>query len=164
MPQVRKLVSGGQTGADRGGLDAAVILGLDHGGWCPRGRRAEDGCIPPGYGLRETASRDYAVRTEMNVIDSDATLIIGRGRLAGGSALTARLSAAHGKPWLRVDLDTMSAGDAARRVRAWLGGLAVSVLNVAGPRESERPGIGEAARDLLVEALGHGHGSRPGRG
>lgn len=160
-PRIRRLVSGGQTGADRGGLDAALLLGLDHGGWCPRGRRAEDGSIPLGYRMRETASHHYAVRTEMNVIDSDATLIIGRGALAGGSALTARLSAAHGKPWLYVDLNTSTRDQAARRVQAWLRSLAIAVLNIAGPRESQSPGIADATRALLLDVLGHDHGSSP---
>ena len=80
-----RIVSGGQTGVDRAALDAALELGIAHGGWCPRGRLAEDGPIADRYGLRETASSDYAVRTEQNVVDSDATLILHRGPLTGGT-------------------------------------------------------------------------------
>jgi 2-succinyl-6-hydroxy-2,4-cyclohexadiene-1-carboxylate synthase len=156
---VRKLVSGGQTGADRGALDAAMALGLAHGGWCPRGRRAEDGPIPMRYALVETAARDHAVRTEMNVIDSDATLIAGRGPLAGGSALTARLAAAHGKPCLCVDFDVMSGDELVQRVRAWLERHGPEVLNVAGPRERQCPGLAADVRDLLVAVLA-GDGGR----
>jgi 2-succinyl-6-hydroxy-2,4-cyclohexadiene-1-carboxylate synthase len=152
-PCLRKLVSGGQAGADRGGLDAAMALGLAHGGWCPRGRRAEDGPIAARYALRETIARDHAVRTEMNVIDSDATLVVSRGALVGGSALTARLASAHQKPFLWLDLDVLDHAQAVARIRAWLGDHRVEVLNVAGPRESQCPGIAADVRSLLVEAL-----------
>lgn len=152
-PCLRKIVSGGQTGADRGGLDAAMALGLAHGGWCPRGRRAEDGPIAARYALRETVARDHAVRTEMNVIDSDATLIVSRGALAGGSALTARLASAHQKPCLWLDLDAVDRAGAVARTRAWLERHRVGVLNVAGPRESQCPGIAADVSALLVEAL-----------
>lgn len=166
-PGVRKLVSGGQTGADRGALDAAMALGLAHGGWCPRDRRADDGVIPTRYALVETAARDYAVRTEMNVIDSDATLMVARGPLTGGSALTARLAAVHGKPCLYVDLDTLSGAEAVPRVRAWLERHGPEVLNVAGPREQQCPGLAVEVRALLVAALagdaGHGPGQPAGR-
>jgi hypothetical protein len=152
-PCLRKIVSGGQAGADRGGLDAAMALGLEHGGWCPRGRTAEDGAIADRYALRETAARDHAVRTEMNVIDSDATLLVSRGALIGGSALTARLASAHHKPCLCLDLNAMERAEAIERVRAWLGRHRVVVLNVAGPRESQCPGIAADVCSLLVEAL-----------
>jgi hypothetical protein len=149
---VIRIVSGGQTGADRGALDAAIALGLPHGGWCPRGRRAEDGVIPDRYLLDETGSRQYAARTERNVIDSDGTLIVIRGRLQGGSALTARVARARGKPCLIVDMARDTAG--ADEIRDWLRKHAIAVLNVAGPRESHCPGIGEQVKTLLIETLG----------
>ena len=93
-----KIISGGQTGVDRGALDAAISLGIPHGGWCPRGRLAEDGRIPDRYQLRETDSPDYPSRTEQNVLDSDATLILYRGRIAGGTEFTLRLAQQHGRP------------------------------------------------------------------
>ncbi|HID74598.1 MAG TPA: hypothetical protein EYP56_01225 [Planctomycetaceae bacterium] len=146
-----KVVSGGQTGVDRAALDAAIELGIPHGGWCPAGRRAEDGTIPVRYQLRETESADYSVRTERNVVDSDATLILYRGTLSGGTELTWRLAQSHGKPCLLVDLD----GDpSVRRVREWLGRVRPAVLNVAGPRESQNPGIGDRSRRFLVHLLG----------
>jgi hypothetical protein len=151
--RLRRIVSGGQTGADRGGLDAAIELGLDHGGHCPRGRRAEDGVIPARYRLVETESREYAVRTARNVRDSDATLLVTRGTPTGGSALTADLARRQGKPLLHLDLD--AAGPAAAgRLRGWLADTGAEVLNVAGPRESGCPGIAAAVRALLVDALG----------
>jgi hypothetical protein len=76
-----KIISGGQTGVDRAALDAAIELGIPHGGHCPRGRRAEDGRIPDRYQLTETDSAQYRVRTERNVLDADATLILCRGRM-----------------------------------------------------------------------------------
>src|SRR3990172_5973691 len=133
-----KIVSGGQTGVDRAALDAAMALGIPHGGWCPRGRLAEDGTIPSCYDLSETDSSDYAVRTERNVLDSDATLILSRGCPAGGTERTLRLARRHGKPHLVVDLDRPGDLD---EIRRWLAEHRPAALNVAGPRESQSPGI-----------------------
>ena len=90
-----KIISGGQTGVDRAALDVAVELEIPHGGWCPKGRLAEDGRIPDSYKLRETTSREYAVRTEQNVLDSDGTLILYRESISGGTELTLRLAEKH---------------------------------------------------------------------
>jgi len=140
------IVSGGQTGVDRGALDAAIALGIAHGGWCPKGRKAEDGVIPPHYQLRENDSPEYAARTERNVLESDATLILCRGEPAGGTALTLALAQRHGRPCLVVDLDRPALG----RVRQWLAKVRPATLNVAGPRESMAPGIAEETRDWLI--------------
>ncbi|MBW3595740.1 MAG: putative molybdenum carrier protein [Planctomycetes bacterium] len=148
MYYVRRIVSGGQTGVDRAALDAAIALGIDHGGWSPRGRRAEDGVIDSRYRLRETDSTKYHVRTEWNVRDSDGTLILHRGELSGGTDYTRRCAALHGKPCLSVALATANLRD----IRTWLADNAIAVLNVAGPRESTAPGIYEEALALL-EAL-----------
>jgi hypothetical protein len=147
---VEKIVSGGQTGVDRSALDAALEVGIPHGGWCPRGRLAEDGRIPRRYRLRQTGSPDYKVRTEQNVLDSDATLIVTRGEPSGGTELTRRLAERHGRPCLVVDLEGNPDAD---QVRAWLAAEAVAVLNVAGPRESQSPGIHAAAGRFLRELL-----------
>ncbi len=152
-PMVRVIVSGGQTGADRGALDAAIELGLEHGGWCPRGRRAEDGLIPARYQLRETTATDYAARTERNVLDSDGTLLVTRGAPTGGSALTAALARRHGRPCLHVDLAQTPQPAAAAAVRAWLASHRVARLNVAGPRASHAPQIADDVRALLRAAL-----------
>jgi hypothetical protein len=144
------VVSGGQTGVDRAALDVAIALGIPHGGWCPHGRRAEDGRIPARYALREHASRAYAARTAANVADSDATLILHRGRLGRGTALTERLARERGKPLLAVD----PTHDDPARVRSWIAAHGVEVLNVAGPRESERPGIGDEVAVFLRAVLG----------
>ena len=145
-----KIVSGGQTGVDRGALDAAIALGIAHGGWCPRGRSAEDGRIPDRYRLRETDSPEYRVRTEQNVIDSDATLILCRGHPRGGTELTRQLAIRHRRPCLVIDLDERADAD---KVRRWLADRRVETLNVAGPRESQSPGIGARAAAFLKEVL-----------
>ncbi len=150
MTLLQRVVSGGQTGVDRAALDAAIALGVPHGGWCPRGRRAEDGVIPERYRLREHASEDYAARTEQNVVDSDATLILGRGPLTGGTALTRELAVRHGKPHLVVELGD-SPDPAA--VRHWIRARHVGTLNVAGPRESLQPGIQREAERFLRAVL-----------
>ncbi|MFD2113298.1 putative molybdenum carrier protein [Thiorhodococcus fuscus] len=137
-----EVVSGGQTGVDRAALDAALELGLTVRGWCPRGRRAEDGPIANAYPLTETPSRDYAERTEWNVRDSDATLILYRGSLTGGTRLTADLARRLGRPLCARDLPLRSDPDA---ILSWLLTNRIRSLNCAGPRESGAPGIqGEA--------------------
>ncbi|HJO22791.1 MAG: putative molybdenum carrier protein [Myxococcota bacterium] len=151
---LEKIVSGGQSGADRAALDIAVELGLATGGWVPRGRRAEDGRIPERYeGLRETGSGAYATRTERNVRDSDATLVFGFGSPSGGSELTARLARRLGRPLLVLDLSQCTSEAAATRVRAWLAEKETRILNVAGPRASREPAIAEATARILREAL-----------
>ena len=110
-----KIISGGQTGVDRGALDAAIALGIPHGGWCPRGRRAEDGRIPDRYEVSETDSPEYAVRTNL-VVDLDDPL-------------------------------------PPQQIRRWLQARRVGVLNVAGPRESQSPGIAARAREFVEQVL-----------
>jgi hypothetical protein len=146
----KRIVSGGQTGVDRGALDAAIARGVPHGGWCPRGRRAEDGTIPAIYRLMETDSPKYAVRTRRNVVDSDATLILHRGPFGGGTELTRRLAERHGRPCLLVDLESPPT---LATVRRWLAKHQVEVLNVAGPRESQCPGIAAEATEYLKRLL-----------
>jgi len=150
---VDRIVSGGQTGVDRAGLDVAIRHGIPHGGWCPRERLAEDGAVPARYDLRETASWDYAERTEKNVIDSDGTLILNAGKLNGGTLLTREFAKEHGRPWLVVDLEDGLDTDA---VREWLRSRGIRVLNIAGPRESKRPGIYELASAALDQLLAAG--------
>lgn len=147
---VRRIVSGGQTGVDRGALDAAIFLGIEHGGWCPRGRLAEDGRIPQRYKLTETNSSKYPVRTEQNVIDSDGTLILYERELQGGTRLTLRLAEEHDKPVMAIDLAEPTDESA---IRSWFAENAIDVLNVAGPRESSATGIADAARSFLVRLL-----------
>lgn len=152
-----QIVSGGQTGADRAALDVALALGLDSGGWVPLGRLAEDGTIPDRYpGLRETDSVLPAVRTELNVRDSDATVIISHGPLVGGTDLTRTLALELGKPLLHLDLDSISEQHASLTLRDWLTRVQPERLNVAGARQSEDPAIHGATMRVLHAALGRG--------
>jgi hypothetical protein len=144
-----KIISGGQTGVDRAALDAAIRLGILHGGWIPKGRLAEDGPLPDTYALKETASTVYAERTEKNVVDSDGTLIISHGELCGGSAYTREAAVKHQRPWLHVDLNRTSAFKSAMTIRDWITANRIRVLNVAGPRASKDPGIYRSALALI---------------
>jgi len=163
---IGEIRSGGQTGVDRAALDAAIAHGVPHAGWVPRHRRAEDGPIPARYtGLRETGHDAYATRTEWNVRDADATLVITVGDLAGGTLFTLEIAARLGKPHLVLDLATRTPDDAAHAAWAWLASLPNPVrLNVAGPRASDTPGIYARARDLLDRILGSAVSGRPPRG
>ena len=141
-----KVVSGGQTGVDRAALDVALELGIACGGWCPLGRRAEDGVIPDRYPLRQAPSANYADRTALNVRDSDGTLILARGPLRGGTALTTTFAERYGRPCLVVDPHTPSS---LAVVWEWLRSNQVRVLNVAGPRENLRRDVGRIAASFL---------------
>lgn len=146
---IRRVVSGGQTGVDRGALNAAIALNIEHGGWCPRGRLAEDGRIAEAYNLQETVEAEYSVRTERNVIDSCGTLLLFKGRLQRGSLLTYRYTQKHNRPVHRVRLDQPVSF---QMIQHWLISHDVHVLNVAGPRESSSPGI-ELESQKLIERL-----------
>ncbi len=148
--RLQKIVSGGQTGVDRAALDAAREHGVPAGGWCPQGRRAEDGSLPDRYPLRETPSGDYAQRTAWNVRDSDGTLIVAPGPLAGGTALTETEARRRGAPVLHVRPTDPAP---VPMIRAWGTENDVRVLNVAGPRASEVDGMYDQARAILDALL-----------
>jgi hypothetical protein len=168
MARVGKIISGGQTGADRAALDVAIDLNIAHNGWCPKGRRAEDGRIDRKYNLRETTSPAYLVRTERNVCDSDATLVFFHKHLTGGSAATIALARRHEKPFLPLDIAKFAnERQVADKIRKWLEKLPIQprlddkrkkyentaiTMNVAGPRESTSPGIHSSVYRIL-EAL-----------
>lgn len=151
VPKIEKIVSGGQTGVDRAALDVAIFLEIPHGGWCPKGRLAEDGVIPESYQLRENESAEYPKRTEQNVVDSDATLILFWEKLSGGTLLTQRLARKHRRPFYLVDLSVDPNPD---QVRLWLEEHNIGVINVAGPRSSSHPGIERIAEQYLVRVFG----------
>ena len=151
---ITRLISGGQTGADRAALDAARELGIETGGWVPRGRRAEDGRVPERYpNMKETDSADPAVRTERNVRDSDGTVVFSHGEVSGGTKWTVEVSGRLRKPLLCLDLSTQPVEAAADRLLEWTAAEGVEVLNVAGPRASEDAAIHPAVRAVLGLAL-----------
>ena len=164
---IARIVSGGQTGADRGGLEAALYCDLPHGGWCPKGRKAEDGRIPAKYTLQEMTTADYLARTEANVVDSDATIVFTEKGATGGSLRTLEFCQKHGKPWHHVSLATTRREKAVKDIVAWLAGdpafndyedyearpPADCVLNVAGSRESKAPGIADTVEAIMVDVL-----------
>ncbi|MBC6439730.1 MAG: putative molybdenum carrier protein [Rhodospirillales bacterium] len=143
------MVSGGQTGADRAALDVALDLGIACGGWCPRGRMAEDGVLDMRYPLTETPRRQYIQRTEWNVRDSDGTLIVARPPLSGGTAATESLARTRGKPCLVVHPDD---DEWRATLRTWLEANDIAVLNIAGPRESSGD-LPYAATERLLRGL-----------
>jgi hypothetical protein len=147
---VQRIISGGQTGVDRAALDAAIFLQIEHGGWCPLGRLAEDGEIPRQYQLTETKSPKYSFRTRRNVDDAQGTLIFYCDSLSGGTSLTFRYASERKRPFLLVDLCQEVDID---MIRKWLIAESVQVLNVAGPRESSYPGISDIAREVLIKLL-----------
>ncbi|MBI3292190.1 MAG: putative molybdenum carrier protein [Elusimicrobia bacterium] len=146
---IKKIISGGQTGVDRAALDVAIELGIPHGGFCPRGRKAEDGRIPDRYVLTETDSEDYAVRTERNVDASDGTLILFFGEMSGGTLITNELCQVKRKPVFVVDLMALSP-ETPWAFRTWFQTNGIRVLNVAGPRASQTPAIYSKAKTLLT--------------
>ncbi|MBI4516715.1 MAG: putative molybdenum carrier protein [Deltaproteobacteria bacterium] len=152
MALITKIVSGGQTGADRGGLDAAIALGVPHGGWCPKERRAEDGKVPKRYRLRETSAANYQSRTRRNVLAADGTVVFTKGPVTPGSALTVRIARSAGKPCLHLDMNRLGAA-AEDRLREWITHHQIRTLNVAGSRESLVPGIRKAVTKFLTASL-----------
>jgi predicted Rossmann fold nucleotide-binding protein DprA/Smf involved in DNA uptake len=147
-----KIVSGGQTGADRAALDFAIAHGIPHGGWCPKGRKSEDGQLASGYKLEETPRSNYTQRTEGNVRDSDGTVIfpIGSG-LTGGSLKTFSLAEEHGKPVLHIARD--QEGFPEQQLIRFIRSHQIKALNVAGPRASKEPDVAGFVTEVLTKAL-----------
>lgn len=151
-----KIISGGQTGADRAALAWALGRGIPHGGWCPKGRRSENGMIPKRYRLRETPSPSYAQRTAWNVRDADGTVVLSlRPKLTGGSRKTIELARQLARPCLHLAA-ALHGMAAAARLRAFIRTHRIRVLNVVGPRVSEERGVGGFVRRVLEAALGRG--------
>jgi hypothetical protein len=148
---LRKVISGGQTGVDRAALDAAMAAGLAVGGWCPKGRLAEDGPISDRYPLQEAPKRYYGQRTEWNVRDSDGTLILYWGELQDGTLATVKLARDTYRRPLLIDnlLDPVDL----KEVVDWIERRNIEKLNVAGPRESSRLGIYNMAREYLEQVF-----------
>ena len=149
-----RIVSGGQTGADRAALDAAMEAGVECGGWCPGGRMAEDGVIPSRYPVTELSDGGgYDERTLRNVLDSDATVILSFGPPEGGSETTHGAAIGAGRPLLVIDARHISPRRAAEQIAEFVQAHEVGTLNVAGPRASEQPLIGPVVHDAIAMAL-----------
>jgi hypothetical protein len=147
---VAMIVSGGQTGADRAALDWAIETGIPHGGWCPRGRRSEDGKIPDRYLLKETQGTQYAQRTEWNVRDSDGTVIFTIDPdLRGGVKRTVEFAREYRKPWLHL-CQTVPIEACVERLLTFLHDHRIGILNVAGSRGSEEPDVGAFVHAVLA--------------
>jgi len=147
---IKKIISGGQTGADRAALDAAIKWQIPHGGWIPKGRKTETGPLPNKYLLKEMPTENSPKRTEQNVIDSDGTLILSHGELTGGSAYTSEMAIKHDRPWLHIDLNTTNKFNAAKEIYSWIKQQRIKTLNVAGSRFSKDPYIYQDTMELLV--------------
>ena len=149
--KISKIISGGQTGVDRAALDAAISLGFKHGGFCPKGRVAEDGIIPVEYKMDEMDTEEYSARTMKNVQCSDGTLILHQGEITGGTALTDEFCKIKKKPLLIINIL-----DVFKKIRVnftrWLATNTISILNIAGPRESEGQ-IYKSAKVILIKLL-----------
>jgi hypothetical protein len=134
---LKKIISGGQVGADQAALDAAIKYSFPYGGWIQKGRKTEDGILPYEYKLKELKSGAYPNYTERNVINSDGTLIISQGKLKGGSGLPKKLAKKHERPCLHIDLSETPAFIAASKINTWIIENNIEVLNVTGSRASE---------------------------
>ncbi len=146
---IKKIISGGQTGADQAALDASIKLGFPHGGWAPKGRKTEAGPLPEKYNLQEMPTGSYPERTEQNVIDSDGTVIISHGKLTGGSKLTDKLAEKHLRPCLHVDLNKTAAFIAVSIISSWIDLHKIKILNVAGSRASKDPDIYQDVKFII---------------
>jgi hypothetical protein len=152
---IERVISGGQTGADQGGLDGALRFWgcADRvGGWCPAGRRSESGPIPNKYPLRETEDWSYPERTKKNILESDGTVVFTNGEPTGGSKLTLEL-ATENRAFIHIDLSFMTKDDAVEMVSDWAEATGVEILNVAGSRESSFPGMQEIVADVIEQVL-----------
>ena len=144
-----KIISGAQTGADRAALDFGIERGIAHGGWCPHGRKAEDGTIDPRYKLQETPGSGYLQRTGWNVRDSDGTVVFSVAPvLTGGSKKTVELAHKHGKPVIHISRDGGPASPAQALLR-FIQDNKIKVLNVAGPRASKEPEVAAFMKTTL---------------
>ena len=152
--KLRKIISGGQTGADQGALAACAQLGFPYGGWVPQGRRTEKGQVPAKYRMRQHWSRHYPPRTEKNVKDSDGTVVFTFGQPDGGSLLTIDFAKRHKKPWLAVDLERPP-DVAVAKIMRWLKRRLPEngVLNVAGSRRNKAPGIHRAVKRVVRDVI-----------
>jgi hypothetical protein len=146
---IKKIVSGGQTGADQAALDVAIELDIPHGGWIQKGRKTENGILSERYKLKEVPISGDTMPAEKIVLASDGILIISHGKLENGSALTRNLARKHQRPWLHIDLNEINAFEAAKTVTSWIDQHSIKILNVTGPLASKDPEIYQATKKIL---------------
>ncbi len=149
---VKKIISGGQIGADQAALDMAIKLTVPHGGWIQKGRKTQSGTLPDKYKLKEMPTASYIKRIEQNVINSDGTLIISHGRLTGGSDHSRKMVLKHKRLLLHIDLLQIEALQAAKLINSWISLYQIKILNITGSRASEDPKIYKATMDILESA------------
>ncbi|MFZ5950889.1 MAG: putative molybdenum carrier protein [Candidatus Rifleibacteriota bacterium] len=148
--EIAMIISGGQTGVDRAALDFALRQQINCSGWCPKGRRAEDGVIPSKYPLVETGSELYQQRTRLNVRHSDATLVITDGAKSRGTSLTVKYACSCNKPCLVMNSKDDSE---LKKLKKWLKRYKPQILNIAGPRGSETGMIYQLATEILNKSF-----------
>jgi hypothetical protein len=146
---LKKIISGGQTGADRAAIDLAIKLNIPHGGWIPKGRKTESGPLPLTYRLKEMDTTDYPSRTRQNILASHGTVILSRGKLTRGSELTQVFAKVEGRPNCHIDLAQNDSFEAAVILQSFILENQIEVLNVAGPRASHDPGIYFDVKSIL---------------
>jgi hypothetical protein len=147
---LKKIISGGQTGADQAALDAAIELGMPYGGWVPKGRKTEIGPLPLKYCLQEMNSARYSKRTRQNVIDSEGTVIFSHGKLEGGSKYTRKAAKKHVRPWLAVDFNLLPSFEIIVNLHQWVSENDISILNVAGARAKKDSKIYSAVKFIMT--------------
>ena len=150
---IKKIISGGQIGADQGALDVAIKYGIPHGGWIQKGRKTQGGVLPLKYHLKEMSTASFKDRIEQNVIDSHGSVIISHGALTGGADYCLKMAQKHGRPCLHIDLNTISEFTAASRLNAWIKENDIEVLNVNGSRTSEDSNIYKNTMDIIEAAV-----------
>jgi hypothetical protein len=147
---IKKIISGGQTGAEQAALDAAIQCHIPYDGWIQKGRLTEAGRLPNKYKLTGMPTDSYAKKAEQNIIDSDGTLIISHGNLTGEPKHAQKKAEKHKKPFLHIDLERVNAFQAAHVVKKWASDNFIETLNVSGPSVSEDKYIYQSAMRLLT--------------
>ena len=150
---IRKIISGGQIGADQAALDVAIKLGFPHGGWIQKGRKTQSGILPAKYQLKELPTAGYKRRIEQNVIDSDGTVIISHGEPTGGAEYSRKMADKHRRPCLHVDLKESSTFVIASKINTWVLENNIEVLNVTGSRASEDSTIYKDTMDIVEGSI-----------
>jgi len=148
-----RIISGGQTGVDRAALDAALESGIEAGGWCPEGRKAEDGAIPKKYPVQVLKNAGYLQRTQKNAVNSDGTVIIYFGYPTGGTEQTIFFCIKEKKPYVLIDADEFTIESASAKIFSFIEKYSISTLNVAGPRASSEPRAYDFAKKVILSAV-----------